>query len=143
MTEDPLPIKGICFSIKGQTMKKIILVFLIILFLFVMFHLHNNFFTLRMIKGTYISYTSDITLTGTVSSDIDTLHILGNGKFHSKILGNGNYGIVYSYKGTKIELRYTYEFGEAGILTYMARSWFGRPKIVMSHDFSHYYQKIN
>lgn len=105
--------------------------------------LYNNFFTRGMLVGVYVNrnyqYKPFLTEIPYVS---DTLQIFEDGKFFSPYWGVGQYELSSTLVGTKIRLRYNYEFGKASFNASVERKLFGNPKIILSKEQNHYYEKI-
>jgi hypothetical protein len=111
--------------------------------LLILFHIYNNFFTKSMLIGLYENKNYKYTpFLPDIPYDADTLILLENNKFISSYFGKGNYKLLYSIKGTEIDLSYNYEFGTAGLNTSIRRLGFGKPKIILFELENHYYEKI-
>ena len=107
------------------------------------YYLHLNFFSKKMIVGTYINTNFDYpSHVAEIPCYADELELYSDGRFSSSYWGEGEYKISYSIKGTTIDLTYNYEFGKAGFNTYITRDVFGTPKIVLNKDRNHHYAKV-
>ncbi len=105
---------------------------------------YNNFFTEKMIEGPYINRNYNNSSNKVEIPHVaDTLVLLKNNQFSSGFWGKGSYRIIYSVRGTEIQLTYNYEFGKAGFRAFIKRLYFGKPKIILDHDQNHYYEKLN
>jgi hypothetical protein len=105
-------------------------------------YIFNNFFTEGMITGVYISNNNQSILEGPNRIG-EKLFLLEDNKFKSDTWGNGTYELKYTFKGTRIDLTYNYEFGKAGYETSINRGYFiGKPQIILDRDLEFYFQKI-
>ena len=114
---------------------------LIICILLIAFYIFKNFLSENMISGTYVSNNKQSLIDGPNFGD--TLKIYSNNRFESQTWGNGNYKLSYSGKGTIITLKYKYEFGNAVYQTYINRSFFSKPRIVLDFDSEYYFEKVD
>ncbi len=121
---------------KNKKYAKVILVFLIILFIN---YFYCNFFTSNMLVGDYYNINYENSPAVETSKNSDILSLKGNNTFYSNYYGEGSYKINYSILGTTIKLYYN--SGSAVIKKTVKRNWFGKPKIIMFEDINHYYKK--
>ncbi len=110
--------------------------------IFFLGYIFNNFFTEGMITGEYVSNNTKSLLEGPSRSG-EKLFLLDDNKFESDTWGNGTYKLKYTFGGTRIDFTYNYEFGRAGYLTSINRSYFfGKPQIILDRDLEFYFEKI-
>ena len=114
---------------------------LIICVLLIAFYLFKNFLSENMISGIYISNNQKTLIDGPNFGD--TLKILSNNRFESQTWGNGKYKLKHSISGTKINLSYKYEFGNAGYEMNIYRTFFGKLRIDLNSDLEYYHEKID
>ena len=113
---------------------------LIVVLSIVLTFIFNNFFITSMIKGVYVSNNTEPMVDGPRFGD--TLILLDNNKFLSDTWGEGIYKLEHTFKGTRLDLSYNYEFGKAGYNSYFYRSYFyGKPRIVVFRDLNFYFKK--
>ncbi len=74
---------------------------------------------------------------------VDTIKLYENNRFTSLYWGKGVYNIIYSIRGTNIELFYTDEFGKASFNTSITRFYWGKPKLILDWNQNYFYEKIN
>ena len=124
--------------------QKSIFISITIIFVMIISYAYNNFFTKSMIEGRYINRNYNNSSNNVEIPHVeDTLFLLKNNQFLSGFWGKGSYRIIYSVRGTEIELRYNYEFGKAGFRAFIKRMYFGKMKIILDSDQNHYYEKLN
>jgi hypothetical protein len=109
-----------------------ILISFIVLILFI--YGYNNFFTPKMLLGTYVNKNYENSIFG--GNYLDTLILFGNNQFESKYWGSGRFELSYSFKGTKISMH-----SSNSLFTTAYRSWFSNPRILIVRDFNTYYEK--
>jgi hypothetical protein len=114
---------------------------LTICILLIAFYLFKNFLSENMISGIYVSNNEQSLVDGPNFGD--TLKIYNNNRFESQTWGNGKYELKHSLNGTKINLTYEYEFGNAGYEMKICRTFFGEPRINLNTDLEYYFKKIN
>ena len=114
---------------------------LIICVLLIVFYLFKNFLSENMISGTYVSNNKQSLIDGPNFGD--TLKIYSNNRFESQTWGNGKYRLKHSLNGTKIDLTYKYEFGNAGYEMNIYRTFFGKPRIDLDSDLEYYFEKVD
>ncbi|MEN8123131.1 MAG: hypothetical protein ABFS35_22525 [Bacteroidota bacterium] len=96
-----------------------------------------------MIVGTYVNNNyNEKPFYVEIPYNIDTLRLFDNNRFTSQFWGKGTYELFYSFKGTQINIKYKYEFGDAVSSNNIKRYFFGKPKIILVKDLSYYYEKI-
>ncbi|MFD2543758.1 hypothetical protein ACFSSB_15635 [Lacinutrix gracilariae] len=91
--------------------------------------------------GIYVSTETESFL-AEIPHKSDTLILKSDGTFASGFYGIGNYNVNYGILTTEIEWTYEYEMGQAGYRTYFNNKVFEKPKIILSSDLNHYYEKI-
>ena len=91
-----------------------------------------------MITGMYVS--NGVGLDGPTKND--TITLMENNTFRSKVWGNGKYDLSYSGKGTKIILHYNYQFGKASYKMEIKRNYYIEPKLVFDYDQNYFFEKI-
>ncbi len=121
-------------------MKKKIVYILIVLM--IGSYLYNHFFTKKILIGKYYNVNYGISSGIDASIKPDVL-ILYENKFKSKYYGEGTYNLIYSLKGTSIELKPNIiKLGGFSSYTYpITRGWYGNPKIILFYDIDHYYER--
>ena len=72
----------------------------------------------------------------------DTLALKLDRTLSSNFFGVGTYKVNYGIFETEIELHYENRNGKAGHYTYFVNRLFEQPKIIMSADTNHYFQKM-
>jgi hypothetical protein len=99
---------------------------------------YNNFYTTKMVSGTYIYNFPNAVADGPNQGDKITLK--ENGNFESDTWGNG----TYKLKGSTLKLNYKYEFGKAGFEINIYRTMFyGKPKLSIEKDLNYYFERID
>lgn len=113
-------------------------ILIILLFSFISVSMiHDNFYTLKMVSGTYVYHFPNEIVEG--PSQGDKLILKEDGTFESDTWGNG----TYSINGSQLDLNYRYEFGEAGFSCCFYRPMFwGQPRINIVKDLGYYFSKI-
>lgn len=124
-------------------MKKLLIGGITLIIVYFVFYLYNNFFTEKMLLGTYVNKNYEQKHLTELSKIRDTIQLFENRKYTSGYFGKGTYRISYSIKGTSIVLKYNYEMGKAQRGAYIKRINFGNPQIIMSNDMNYFYEKIN
>ena len=92
-----------------------------------------------MLTGIYINVNYENSPAAEASRNLDTLYIYADNTFYSRYYGKGRYNLSYSLGGTEIDLN----FQNSGLNTSVSRVFFGKPKIGIFWDISHYYVKIS
>lgn len=116
---------------------KILIVLIVLIF---SSYLYNNFFTIGMISGTYVSNNTQPILEGPYDSY--TLVLFDDNKFISETWGEGTYQLNYSIRGTQIDLNANDASGMGGFNSHLERSFYGKPRIVLFRDLNFYFEKI-
>ncbi len=120
-------------------MKKIIII--IIASLLFLTYLYNNFFTTRMLIGTYVNMNYKNSIED--PNIPDTLILLQNNTFSSQYFGTGKYSLSYSISGSKLNLIFDDVIHQINIHPNIKRINFNHTKIILCSDLNHYYEKIN
>jgi len=121
---------------KSKTILILFISFLIIKFLY------YNYFFINMVKGIYINTNYEKSNGTDIPNQMDTLILFENNTFKSNYWGNGRYKLVYSYRGTELNLFYQYQFGKGVFKAKITREWFSTPKVIIEKDLDHYYKKL-
>ena len=114
---------------------------LIICAVIIVLYLFKNLLTEKMISGTYVSNNKQSLIDG--PSFGDTLKIYDNNRFESQTWGKGTYELKHSLVGTKIDLIYKYEYGNAGYEMNIYRTFLGIPRIDLDRDLEYYFEKVD
>jgi hypothetical protein len=126
-----------------KTKKVLFIISGIIIFLYLNYYLFNNYFTKKMIVGSYVNKNYQIEpWIEYIPYQADTLVLFHDGKFSSTFWGQGNYKISYSIRGTAIQL-INKNPSNMGLNTNITRMGVGKPKIILFKDLNQYYEKID
>ncbi len=118
-------------------MKRTKLIVGIFFIFFVLIYSYNNFFSKKMLTGTYVNINYENSPAVETAKRTDTLYIYEDNSFYSRYYGKGTYHLSYSFSGTKIDMSYK----SSGRNTFIKRDWFGKPKIILFRDINHFYIK--
>ena len=117
---------------------------IIVVLLLVYIYIYMNSITRSMLVGSYTNVNFDyVPVTADIPYSKDILRIFKDGHFSSSYWGEGTYELSHTMKGTKIILRYDYEFGKASFITYVERDFLGSIKIILFRDNNHHYLKLD
>ncbi len=124
--------------------KKQLSYILIFVLSLMMYYSHHNFFSKSTLTGSYINTNFEYTpFLVDIPYNPDTIKLNANKTFSSTYWGDGEYEIKYALSGTKIHLKYSYQFGKAGYTTQIERQFFSEPRIVLFQTMNHYMKKTN
>jgi hypothetical protein len=114
---------------------KIVIIITIILFITTAI-IYDNFYTNKMVSGSYVYNFPTYIVDGPKTGDI--LNLKENGTFESNSWGNGTFII----NGSDLELSYKDEFGKSSFDCGIYRPFFfGEPHISICRDLDYYFKK--
>lgn len=117
-------------------MKSKIVIIITIIIIITTAIIYDNFYTNKMVSGSYVYNFPTYIVDGPNTGDI--LNLKENGTFESNSWGNGTFII----NGSDLELCYKNEFGKSSFECGIYRPlFFGEPHISICRDLDYYFKK--
>lgn len=102
-------------------------------------YIYNNTFTPSMLQGIYVN--KNYRGSRFPPKSPDTLYLKEGGRLESLYFGISRYEVKYSVGFTEIILFNSRD--NSYFKTQVSRRYLGKPRIIVSSDYSHWYKKIS